>query len=101
MPGCQDDHRRNVQKKVARFQRPHLDGESAAEPENQRGKKGPEIEEDEIEFEGADETNAAVTLAERCGIGNRGEDDRDRTPRPEVDERAAPLRCSFSTCPLL
>ena len=80
-----------MQQQVARFERAHFDGEPAAEPENQEGENSPPIEEDEIEFDGADETKAAVTLAERGRVGDSGENEGNQCPPRKVDEDAAPV----------
>ena len=92
--GCQKDYGRNVQQEVARLEWAHFDGEPAAEPKNHDGKNGPPIEEDEIEFGGTDEAKAAISLTERRRVRDRGEDERDNSPRREVKERRAPFRCA-------
>ena len=85
MTGRQEDHSRNMQQQVARFERTHFDGEPAAEPENQDGKNSPPIEEDEIKLDGTDEPKAAITFAERGRVGDRREDEGNQCPRSEVE----------------
>ena len=89
---CQNDDSRNVQEQIAHFQGAQFDGEPAAEPENQERKDRPKIEQHEVELNCADETKAAIPLAEGCRVGDRSEDERDNSPRREVEKRAAPFR---------
>ena len=63
MTDGQHDDRGNMHEQVPCFQRSQFDWKPEAEPENKRRKNCPEIEEDEIEFEGADETKPPVALA--------------------------------------
>jgi hypothetical protein len=91
----QDDYRRNVNQKIARIERPDFDGKPAGKPEDRKRKNCPPIEEDEIEFEGADETEAAVALAPGSSERDSCENNSDQAPSREVEKSSAPRGRAF------